>query len=206
MLAGKPLPTNDREGGEALELAARKANVGLHTLRKANYIQKNASPKYLSLLEEGKKKVNAIYKNLKRKEKIEELRKKIPNLLLPEGKFEIVVIDPPWPYNEKNFNPETKRGTLVQNCTKGKAVEKVAKTDRCIKFARKYPTPQDAINELRPIGRSLTWYNIHTLLLPEKKEENSFEALPEGVADWSTTLNLLTRPHVSEGFTPTLFA
>ena len=42
--------------------------------------------------------------------------------------------------------------------------------NRCVKFARKYATPTDAIRELGPMGLTLTWHNVHTFLLPDKQE------------------------------------
>jgi len=52
---------------------------------------------------------------------------------------------------------------------------------RCIKFARKYPTPQDAIRELSHICDSLTWYNICEFLLPDERRPTP--PLPEGSFD-----------------------
>lgn len=48
---------------------------------------------------------------------------------------------------------------------------------RCIRFARKYRTPQDAIEELRHICHTLTWYNVCEFLLPN---ETATPPLPEG--------------------------
>jgi len=56
-----------------------------------------------------------LAKQLVREEKIEgqkeELMRNAP--VLPEGKFDVIVIDPPWRYSEtEKYEPETRRGTL----------------------------------------------------------------------------------------------
>jgi len=97
--------TNDNyldidETGRALEKAAKKANVGYHTVRKYKYI-KEVAPQLIPKIKQQKKSINAFYKNLKHKEKIEKLKQEIPKLTVPEGRFEVIVVDPPWNYESK---------------------------------------------------------------------------------------------------------
>jgi len=40
--------------------------------------------------------------------KIQKLKKKAENLKLPDGKYDVIVIDPPWPYGT-SYDPETRR-------------------------------------------------------------------------------------------------
>lgn len=49
-------------------------------------------------------------KKIERKQEIAELQKKIQEgeIVLPEGVFEVVIVDPPWPYGTK-YDPESRR-------------------------------------------------------------------------------------------------
>jgi len=60
-----PLPTNDRERGEALEIAAHKANVGYQTLRKYNYAKKIA-PQLILDIQKGELSINKAEKDAKK--------------------------------------------------------------------------------------------------------------------------------------------
>lgn len=82
--------------------AAKIMGVSDRTMRRIKQIEREA-PEFLSKIESGDiTAVEAveIIKNKKHEQRIEEQRKNIEEgkIELPRGKYEVIVIDPPWPY------------------------------------------------------------------------------------------------------------
>ena len=78
-----------------------------------------------------------LSKQIIREDKIDEqkevLKKQPPTL--PSGKFDIIVIDPPWRYNDiEKYDPETRRGTLPYPSMKQEELLKlkIPSQDNCI--------------------------------------------------------------------------
>ena len=80
------------------EKAANAVGLKRSTFTRAKYVLNNGTITQLELFKKGKKKAGSLYKEIKRKEKIEELRAEIPELVEPQGDYEVIVVDPPWPY------------------------------------------------------------------------------------------------------------
>jgi len=99
--------------GEAIEIVAEKVGIGKETLRKAKKIKEKAEEderikKYWQEAIKGKKSINSVYKLIEREEKIKKLEEKIKSLPKLEGKYQVIVIDPPWPYGTK-YDPDSRR-------------------------------------------------------------------------------------------------
>lgn len=80
---------------------SKKIGMGERTYQMAKYVLKNASPNKKQLFIENKKAASSIYRELKHLEKIEKLREEIPEIVEPDGLFDVIVVDPPWPYGNK---------------------------------------------------------------------------------------------------------
>ena len=96
------------EKGEVRNIIARQLNVSGRTLEKATEVVKAAQQepeKYNSLVEmmDQSRNVHGAYIRLKVLRQIEELRINPP--VLPKGKFQVIVADPPWPA-ENNLDPK----------------------------------------------------------------------------------------------------
>ena len=90
------------------EKAANAVGLKRSTFTRAKYVLNNGTITQLELFKKGKKKAGSLYKEIKRKEKIEELRAEIPELVEPQGDYEVIVVDPPWPYGTK-YDAESSR-------------------------------------------------------------------------------------------------
>ena len=83
------------------DIAAKQAGFGGHTTyQKAKVIVKKADKKQIERINTGKSSINAIYKEIKRVERKQEL-KKIPAGKL-EGKYNVLLADPPWQYAQNS--------------------------------------------------------------------------------------------------------
>jgi len=106
MLRGDP--TQKFGEGEALELFAEKIGSNPETVRQALWLMENAPEEELEKLRSGERAISNLYKEIRREKKVEELKKRAETLQAPEGKFDVIVVDPPWPYGTK-YDPEGRR-------------------------------------------------------------------------------------------------
>ena len=86
---------------------AKEAGVSEDTVARVEFINKNAGEEAIEKLNKGESSINEVFTKLKKVEKegkrrqeIEEQREKLEKgeLDLPKGLYEIIVVDPPWPY------------------------------------------------------------------------------------------------------------
>lgn len=109
-----PTPSNAPRPGKQAKAAAAKVNLGA-VARGDKLI--NTRPDLAEKVRLGKI-TPAKAHNIVRQAEIQQLRKSIDNgeLVLPAGKYEVVVIDPPWQYADKGaagieaYNPDSVRG------------------------------------------------------------------------------------------------
>ncbi len=92
---------------------AKIAGVSRATFIKAEQVLKKASPEVILAIKDKKISIDKAYSEIKqeeRKSEIEQQKKDIEEgkVKLPEGVFEIIVIDPPWPYGTE-YNPIGRR-------------------------------------------------------------------------------------------------
>ena len=106
----------------------------------ADIVNNEADTKTKEMLSSGEITINKAYSNLKkteRKDKIEKQRQDIKEgkIELPQGKYEVIVIDPPWPYNSK-YDPDTFRGATPYPEMTIEDLHKIdlPTTDNCILF------------------------------------------------------------------------
>jgi len=100
----KQLPLNFNGGEEPRIRAARITGTSTVTLSRAKQIVEAAEAepeKFAPLVEEMDKtgRVNGVYKKLKTAQQAEEIKQEPPPL--PAGPFRVIVIDPPWSYENR---------------------------------------------------------------------------------------------------------
>lgn len=103
----KVKPTNRRA------TAAKRAGVGEQKYQRFKHIEDNADEKTIRALDEGKTTINKVYNDLKKKERVAEIKKQaakdtreldktmdtdVIDLKAGKGVFRCMVIDPPWEY------------------------------------------------------------------------------------------------------------
>jgi N6-adenosine-specific RNA methylase IME4 len=96
---------------------AKVANVSHDTIAKVKKIEEAAPEEVKQKLRTGEVSINQVYTDIKKAEKKEARKTEIENQIkdieegkLPEltGTFEVIAIDPPWPYG-REYDPETSR-------------------------------------------------------------------------------------------------
>jgi len=112
--AGINLPPNLEEGLKPWERetdarAAKAVGLGKTTYQNAKYVLENATVNQIDKFKQGKKRAGSLYREIKHAEKITELRAQIPELEPIEGKYQVIVVDPPWPY-ELVYDADGRRG------------------------------------------------------------------------------------------------
>ncbi len=83
-------------GNRARTHAAKTFGVSERYVSDAKSLKEKA-PEAFSLVREGKKKLPQAMKELKRKEQVQRIAVYAP----PPGKFEVIVVDPPWQYDSR---------------------------------------------------------------------------------------------------------
>lgn len=85
--------------GETRQILAKQAGISHETYRRFKGIIKRGSCEVYDSLRKGDLTINKVYTDLKKeeiKEKNEELKKSNPTVF-PDGRYQTIVIDPPWP-------------------------------------------------------------------------------------------------------------
>lgn len=103
------VPNGTKVKGERSDEKAAKA-VGLTrtTYNRSKYVLENGNETQLEKFKKGKKKAGSLYKEIKKQEKIQELQEQIPEIIPPKGPFDVIVIDPPWPYGTE-YDADSRR-------------------------------------------------------------------------------------------------
>jgi N6-adenosine-specific RNA methylase IME4 len=104
---GKILP-NDEEFGKAIELFADKIGSNPETVRQGLWLIDNAPKEELDALRIDEKAISNLYKETKRWQTIAELKERAKELPKIEGKYDVIIVDPPWPYGT-NYDPQGRR-------------------------------------------------------------------------------------------------
>jgi len=174
-----------RQTGEVLPILAKPdtrkeiskvANVSHGTLDKVKVIQANATPEVKARLNTGTMSINEAYKEIKKEEKkverVELIQKQIEDIeegLLPEliGLFDVVSVDPPWPYEgeSKNITSFDSVGRRVAN-----------------------PYPEMSIEQIKNIKLPLMDNAVVLLWTTHKFLPDAFEILKEWNLDYKATL------------------
>jgi len=109
-----PNETNS-ENGRTDEKVAKDVGFGSKsTYRRAKKVWEKVkegnetAEKLVGKLDKGKKTVGSAYRKIKHEEEKEELEEEIEELESPEGKYNVIVIDPPWPYGTR-YDPDNRR-------------------------------------------------------------------------------------------------
>lgn len=100
MKAGVTLASSDARV-DTDKFVAGKIGLSEGTYQRGKYVLANAPPEKKAKFLSGDKKAGSLYRELKKAEKIEQLRQEIPELVEPQGPFDVIVIDPPWPYGNE---------------------------------------------------------------------------------------------------------
>ena len=80
------------------KLVSQIIGLGERTYQRAKYVLRNGTVNQLKKFKQGKKRAGSLYKEIIRKEKIAALKAEIPDIPNPQGPFDVIVVDPPWPY------------------------------------------------------------------------------------------------------------
>ena len=90
------------------------ANVSHDTIARVKKIEEKATPEIKKQLNNGDIHINKAFSEIKKQERKELIEKQKDDIRqgkieMPTGKFELIVIDPPWAY-ESNYDPDGRRG------------------------------------------------------------------------------------------------
>lgn len=152
------------------------ANVSHETIRKVKVIEQKAPEEVKAKLSTGEVSINQVYQEIKKEEKkaerIELIEKQIEEIeqgLLPEleGLFDVVSVDPPWPYEGENKN-------ITSFDSVGRRVAN--------------PYPEMSIEEIKQINLPLMKDSIVLLWTTHKFLPDSFEILKQWGLDYKATL------------------
>jgi len=174
MLSGKPVPKSEQ--GRTIEKVADVANVGKDTIAKVKVIEAKASEEVKAQLSTGEVSINQVYQEIKKEEKkavrIELIEQQIEDIeqgLLPEleGLFDVVSVDPPWPYEGENKN-------ITSFDSVGRRVAN--------------PYPEMSIEDIKKIEMPLINDAVVLLWTTHKFLPDAFEILKEWGLDYKATL------------------
>ena len=174
-----------RQTGEVLQISvkpdtqrdlAKVANVSHDTINKIEKIEAKASDEVKQKLSVGTMSINEAYKEIKKEEKkverVELIQKQIEDIeegLLPDlvGLFDVVSVDPPWPYEgeSKNITSFDSVGRRVAN-----------------------PYPEMSIEQIKAIELPLMENAVVLLWTTHKFLPDAFEILKEWNLDYKATL------------------
>jgi len=99
----EPLSSNELSG-QARDQAAERVGLSPATYYRSKYVLENGTIEQKNRFLAGEKKAGSLYREIKRKEHIKELKESIPELVEPTGEYGTIVVDPPWPYREYGNN------------------------------------------------------------------------------------------------------
>ena len=171
-----PLKSAEAKSIETRQEIAKIANVGHDTISKVKKIQATASPEIKEKVSTGEISINEAYKGIKNEEKkverVELIQKQIEDIkegLLPDlvGLFDVVSVDPPWPYegDSKNITSFDSVGRRVSN-----------------------PYPEMSIKQIKSIELPLMENAVVLLWTTHKFLPDAFEILKEWNLDYKATL------------------
>jgi N6-adenosine-specific RNA methylase IME4 len=174
MLRGNPCQTFDK--GRVDEKIGDIAKVSHETIRKVKKIEATATPEVKEKLSTGELSINQVYQDIKKEEKkaerIEVIEQQIEDIekgLLPklEGLFDVISVDPPWPYEgeSKNITSFDAVGRRVAN-----------------------PYPEMSIEQIKNINLPLMENAVVLLWTTHKFLPDAFEILKKWGLDYKATL------------------
>jgi N6-adenosine-specific RNA methylase IME4 len=160
----------------SIKEVAKVANVSHDTIAKVKKIEAFATPEVKAQLSTGEVSINQVYQDIKKEEKkaerIELIEQQIEDIeqgLLPEleGLFDVISVDPPWPYEGENKNVTSfdSVGRRVAN-----------------------PYPEMSIQQIKQIEMPLMKDGVVLLWTTHKFLPDSFEILKEWGLDYKATL------------------
>lgn len=155
---------------------AKVANVSHDTIAKVKVIEAKAPEEVKEKLATGEVSINQVYQEIKKEEKkaerIELIEQQIQDIeqgLLPEleGLFDVVSVDPPWPYEAENKN-------ITSFDSVGRRVAN--------------PYPEMSIEDIKKIDMPLMENAVVLLWTTHKFLPDSFDILKEWNLDYKATL------------------
>ena len=94
--------------GKARDIVADKVGLSGTTLQRGLWLLDNAPKEEIEKAKQEDIAISRLYKKQKREKKIKKLQEQAQVLEPPTGKYNIIVVDPPWQYGTK-YDPETRR-------------------------------------------------------------------------------------------------
>jgi N6-adenosine-specific RNA methylase IME4 len=155
---------------------AKIASVGEQTIARVKVIEAKASEEVKAQLSTGEVSINQVYQDIKKEEKkaerIELIEQQIEDIeqgLLPEleGLFDVISVDPPWPYEgeSKNVTSFDSVGRRVAN-----------------------PYPEMSIQQIKEINIPLMEDGVVLLWTTHRFLPDAFDILKEWGLDYKATL------------------
>lgn len=102
---------HNRKKGKARDVAAETVGICGVTLDRVEYIEEHGTEEQKIQGRLGQKSVKQLFKVIKRDENIAELKEAAKNLPKIDGIYDVIVIDPPWPY-DLSYDPDGRRGII----------------------------------------------------------------------------------------------
>jgi N6-adenosine-specific RNA methylase IME4 len=172
----KPVKNIEIEKVNSVKEVAKVANLSHDTIAKVKKIEQKAAPEIKEKLSTGELSINQAYQDIKKEEKkaerIEIIEQQIQDIeegKLPElkGLFDVISVDPPWPYEGENKN-------ITSFDSVGRRVAN--------------PYPEMSIKEIKSIQMPLMNDAIVLLWTTHKFLPDAFEILKEWNLDYKATL------------------
>jgi len=93
---------------------AEKFGVSPATVRRAEklYLMTQERPEVFDIARQKNKSISAVYRELKLQDEIKRQERAIKedDVLKPAGKYDVIVVDPPWPYDHAKYDAQYYRG------------------------------------------------------------------------------------------------
>jgi len=99
-------------GDKSRDIAGKQVGVSGRSVAEVKRI-KEEHPEKFEQIKQGDKSINEVVKEIKQEKRAVDIQRQKEDIesgktVLPSGKFEVVVIDPPWPYGTE-YDPESRR-------------------------------------------------------------------------------------------------
>ncbi len=106
-LAGKTSPSHEGKG-EVSDIVGKKIGVSGPMIERAMMVIKEADKKTIKRLRAGTTTIGTEYKKIAHNKKVKDLEEKVKKLELPEGQYQVIVVDPPWQH-EGDYDANARR-------------------------------------------------------------------------------------------------
>jgi N6-adenosine-specific RNA methylase IME4 len=153
---------------------AKAAGISHDTIHKIETIHKFGGEELIAECFSGETTINDAYGQIKKKQREDDLQKQAKDIKegkvkLPEGVYEVIAIDPPWPYgheyDEKSWGKWMSNPYPEMSLEEIQAINLPASKDCCLFLWTTHAFLPDALKLIEPWGftykQTLVWNKIH---------------------------------------------